>query len=65
MAFHGTTQLETPTGPKEASSIVKGKLVRTRHHDFQPANRVDFQMALLMAWMPPPDGIAMFQCDEC
>jgi transposase InsO family protein len=22
-------------------------------------------MTLLMAWMPPPDGIAMCQCDEC
>jgi hypothetical protein len=22
-------------------------------------------MALLMAWMPPPDGIAICQCDEC
>ena len=22
-------------------------------------------VALLMAWMPPPDGIAMCQCDEC
>jgi hypothetical protein len=21
--------------------------------------------ALLMAWMPPPDGIAMYQCDVC
>ena len=21
--------------------------------------------ALLMAWMPPPDGIAMCQCDDC
>jgi hypothetical protein len=20
---------------------------------------------LLMAWMPPPDGIVMCQCDEC
>lgn len=23
------------------------------------------QSALLMAWMPPPDGIAMCQCDAC
>ncbi len=24
-----------------------------------------FKSALLMVWMPPPDGIAMCQCDEC
>jgi transposase len=23
------------------------------------------RQALLMAWMPPPDGIAMCHCDEC
>ena len=27
--------------------------------------RVAVRRALLMAWMPPPDGIAMCQCDDC
>ena len=33
------------------------KVVEERHYRLAPA--------LLMAWMPPPDGIAMCQCDDC
>lgn len=39
-------------------------LLRMRAEVRRPANH-DTDLALLMAWMPPPDGITMCQGDVC